>query len=172
MTYLFFSSLVVLSLMRGCHLHTQNVCVVNDPFIVKRLLPYSIASMFILYYFFATATAQLCCQLVANDLPWNRKNMPLIRMPIFTYTLKHGSNRLHRDELFSQSIHHLRHRRTIPITYCIVILLSTYTVIHSFFLPVACQFRLMMRIANSIDIMMNTYWNITKPYRKISPFKG
>lgn len=36
------------------------------------------------------------------------------------------------------------------------------------FSPVACQFRLMMRIANSIDIMMNIYWDITKPYRKTS----
>lgn len=40
------------------------------------------------------------------------------------------------------------------------------------FSPVACQFRLMMRIANSIDIMMNIYWDITKPYRKTKNIKG
>lgn len=105
MTYLFFLSLVMLSLMRGCHAHKMYVLSMIHS-LLKGYCHIRLRSMFILQYFLLLLL-NFGAKLVANDLP--RKKKPNIRMPIFTYTLKHGSNRLHQDELFSQSIQHLRH---------------------------------------------------------------
>ena len=99
-------------------------------------------------------------------------------MPIFTYALKTWVESLAPGLTFPNAkiyIYHLRHRRT-TITHCALFFFCLHnTVIHfltlsltasAFGRTLACQFRLMMRIANSIDIMMNTYWNTAKAYHR------